>query len=206
MFDRAIQRAAELTRESDTLTVVTADHSHVFTFGGNTPRGNPIFGKFWLLDQFTNGDDNLQGAQVKFNNMNCWHLGLAPKKADDRMPFTSILYANGPGYVHINGTRENITMVDYCKYKLMSFRCTVALICADVPADTVTWCGYSWFSWKAKIKQCVCGFHCAAVCTDLNMDTITILLSIQKRSSSSPPCSALFTLIGAWVCIHDINS
>lgn len=44
MFDEAIQRAAQLTRESDTLTVVTADHSHVFTFGGNTPRGNPIFG------------------------------------------------------------------------------------------------------------------------------------------------------------------
>ncbi|XP_029684753.1 alkaline phosphatase, intestinal, tandem duplicate 1 isoform X1 [Takifugu rubripes] len=82
MFDRAIQRAAQLTRESDTLTVVTADHSHVFTFGGNTPRGNPIF-------------------------------GLAPKNADDGMPFTSILYANGPGYIHVNGSRENITMVDY---------------------------------------------------------------------------------------------
>lgn len=46
MFDQAIRRAAQLTRESDTLTVVTADHSHVFTFGGNTPRGNPIFGMF----------------------------------------------------------------------------------------------------------------------------------------------------------------
>ncbi|KAG7217535.1 hypothetical protein INR49_021462 [Caranx melampygus] len=92
MFDRAIERAAQLTRENDTLTVVTADHSHVFTFGGNTPRGNPIF-------------------------------GLAPKKADDKMPFTSILYANGPGYVHINGTRGNITMVDFCEYKLMPFRC-----------------------------------------------------------------------------------
>ena len=44
MFDQAVHRAAQLTRESDTLTVVTADHSHVFTFGGNTPRGNPIFG------------------------------------------------------------------------------------------------------------------------------------------------------------------
>lgn len=50
MFDRAIQRASELTSESDTLTVVTADHSHVFTFGGNTPRGNPIFGS--LLSVF----------------------------------------------------------------------------------------------------------------------------------------------------------
>lgn len=49
MFDQAIHRAAQLTRESDTLTVVTADHSHVFTFGGNTPRGNPIFGNEQIL-------------------------------------------------------------------------------------------------------------------------------------------------------------
>lgn len=44
MFDRAVHRASQLTEESETLTIVTADHSHVFTFGGNTPRGNPIFG------------------------------------------------------------------------------------------------------------------------------------------------------------------
>lgn len=49
MFDRAVQRASELTKESETLTVVTADHSHVFTFGGNTPRGNPIFGELHNL-------------------------------------------------------------------------------------------------------------------------------------------------------------
>uniref|UniRef100_A0AAQ4Q6X2 Alkaline phosphatase n=1 Tax=Gasterosteus aculeatus aculeatus TaxID=481459 RepID=A0AAQ4Q6X2_GASAC len=99
MFDRAIQRAAQLTREHDTLTVVTADHSHVFTFGGNTPRGNPIF-------------------------------GLAPKNADDKMPFTSLLYANGPGYVHINGTRGNITMVDYYDEEYMQQ--------AAVPLDVET--------------------------------------------------------------------
>lgn len=44
MFDRAVRRASQLTEESETLTIVTADHSHVFTFGGNTLRGNPIFG------------------------------------------------------------------------------------------------------------------------------------------------------------------
>ncbi|NWS19872.1 PPBN protein, partial [Pachyramphus minor] len=44
MLDRAVARAGELTSPSDTLTVVTADHSHVFTFGGSTPRGNSIFG------------------------------------------------------------------------------------------------------------------------------------------------------------------
>ncbi|XP_037326161.2 intestinal-type alkaline phosphatase-like [Pungitius pungitius] len=43
-FDRAIGRAAELTSELDTLTVVTADHSHVFAFGGNSARGNPVLG------------------------------------------------------------------------------------------------------------------------------------------------------------------
>ncbi|KAL6454947.1 hypothetical protein MHYP_G00366110, partial [Metynnis hypsauchen] len=99
MFDKTVQRASELTKESETLTVVTADHSHVFTFGGNTPRGNPIF-------------------------------GLAPKKADDRLPFTSILYANGPGYVHVNGTRANVSAVDYFDEEYMQQ--------AAVPLDAET--------------------------------------------------------------------
>uniref|UniRef100_A0AAY4EWN3 alkaline phosphatase n=1 Tax=Denticeps clupeoides TaxID=299321 RepID=A0AAY4EWN3_9TELE len=43
-FDRAIARAAELTSELDTLTVVTADHSHVFSFGGHSVRGNSPLG------------------------------------------------------------------------------------------------------------------------------------------------------------------
>ncbi|XP_077964411.1 intestinal-type alkaline phosphatase [Gasterosteus aculeatus] len=43
-FDRAIGRAAELTSELDTLTVVTADHSHVFAFGGHSARGNSVLG------------------------------------------------------------------------------------------------------------------------------------------------------------------
>uniref|UniRef100_A0A667XGM2 alkaline phosphatase n=1 Tax=Myripristis murdjan TaxID=586833 RepID=A0A667XGM2_9TELE len=43
-LDRAIGRAAELTSELDTLSVVTADHSHVFAFGGHSARGNSVFG------------------------------------------------------------------------------------------------------------------------------------------------------------------
>ncbi|NXF83214.1 PPBI phosphatase, partial [Sclerurus mexicanus] len=43
-FDRAIERAGVLTDEAETLTVVTADHSHVFSFGGYTLRGSSIFG------------------------------------------------------------------------------------------------------------------------------------------------------------------
>ncbi|NXG81059.1 PPBI phosphatase, partial [Baryphthengus martii] len=43
-FDRAIEKAGTLTDEAETLTVVTADHSHVFSFGGYTLRGSSIFG------------------------------------------------------------------------------------------------------------------------------------------------------------------
>ncbi|NXP80886.1 PPBI phosphatase, partial [Ramphastos sulfuratus] len=43
-FDWAIDRAGVLMDEADTLTVVTADHSHVFSFGGYTLRGSSIFG------------------------------------------------------------------------------------------------------------------------------------------------------------------
>ncbi|XP_051482783.1 intestinal-type alkaline phosphatase-like isoform X2 [Apus apus] len=43
-FDWAIERAGNLTNEEETLTVITADHSHVFSFGGYTLRGSSIFG------------------------------------------------------------------------------------------------------------------------------------------------------------------
>lgn len=43
-MDRAIGMAGLMTSVHDTMTVVTADHSHVFTFGGYTQRGSSIFG------------------------------------------------------------------------------------------------------------------------------------------------------------------
>ncbi|XP_023697406.1 alkaline phosphatase-like [Paramormyrops kingsleyae] len=82
-MDRAILRAALLTSQHDTLTVVTADHSHVFNFGGYTRRGNPIFGLAPMLSDV------------------------------DQKPFTSILYGNGPGYKLVNGGRENVSTIDY---------------------------------------------------------------------------------------------
>ncbi|KAI4878349.1 hypothetical protein NFI96_033698 [Prochilodus magdalenae] len=82
-MDRAIGRASLLTSQHETLTVVTADHSHVFNFGGYTVRGNSIF-------------------------------GLAPMVSDiDQKPFTSILYGNGPGFKLVNGSRVNVSTVDY---------------------------------------------------------------------------------------------
>uniref|UniRef100_A0A8C5QDD1 Alkaline phosphatase n=1 Tax=Leptobrachium leishanense TaxID=445787 RepID=A0A8C5QDD1_9ANUR len=80
-LDKAVSRAGELTTESDTLTVVTADHSHVLSFGGYTDRGNSI-------------------------------LGLAPLRANDFKPYTSLLYANGPGFKIENGGRADISNID----------------------------------------------------------------------------------------------
>lgn len=43
-FSKAIQKAADLTNEEDTLIVVTADHAHTLSYGGYAERGNDIFG------------------------------------------------------------------------------------------------------------------------------------------------------------------
>lgn len=115
MFDRAVLRASQLTKKSETLTIVTADHSHVFTFGGNTPRGNPIFGVTLRLVLMFTFVRNKDVVVIVWGFCIFFFKGLAPKNADDRLPFTSILYANGPGYVHVNGTRANVSAVDYCK-------------------------------------------------------------------------------------------
>ena len=45
MFDEAIGEALKLVREEDTMIVATADHSHTFSLGGNSMRGNPVYGR-----------------------------------------------------------------------------------------------------------------------------------------------------------------
>ncbi|NXS61940.1 PPBI phosphatase, partial [Brachypteracias leptosomus] len=62
-FDRAIEKAGTLTDETQTLTVVTADHSHVFSFGGYTLRGSSIFG---LAP--SKASDNLKYTSILYGN------------------------------------------------------------------------------------------------------------------------------------------
>jgi len=73
-FAAAVQAAMDKTNPADTLIIVTADHSHVFTIGGYPQRGNPILG-------LTQG------------------VGAAGPEHDALgMPYTTLNYANGPGY------------------------------------------------------------------------------------------------------------
>lgn len=85
----AVQAASEMTNEADTLILVTADHAHTLTFGGYPARGNPILGK----------------------------VSTDPGSADGYtldatgLPYTTLGYANGPGYAGATG-RPDLSGVD----------------------------------------------------------------------------------------------
>ncbi|XP_055706981.1 membrane-bound alkaline phosphatase-like [Phlebotomus papatasi] len=74
-FAEAVRLATELTNSRDTLIIVTADHSHTMTISGYAQRGNNIL------------DFNTQKSNV------------------DNLPYTTLMYANGPGAT----TRTNFT-------------------------------------------------------------------------------------------------
>ena len=72
-FDDAIGHALNVISKEDTLLIVTADHSHTFTIGGNAFRGNKIYGltsKNWPERKNT---------------------------SDINLTYTSLLYGTGPG-------------------------------------------------------------------------------------------------------------
>lgn len=77
-FDAAIARADEMTKDDETLLLVTADHSHVMTIAGYASRGNPIL------------------AVVRGNDRRGDPTGQ-PTMAGDERPYTTIGYGNGRG-------------------------------------------------------------------------------------------------------------
>ena len=59
-FARAVQYAVENTDPAETLIMVTADHSHVFTIAGYPKRGNDILGL--VVPPKGNGEDGGDGV------------------------------------------------------------------------------------------------------------------------------------------------
>lgn len=73
-FAAAIEAAAKRTSAEDTLILVTADHSHVFTMAGYPRRGNPILGK--VVSPWSD----------------------EPSLDADGKPYTTLGYINGRGF------------------------------------------------------------------------------------------------------------
>jgi alkaline phosphatase len=73
-FAKAIEEAVKNTNPEETLIIVTADHSHVFTIAGYPKRGNPILGKVVAVGS------------------------TEPSLAKDNMPYTTLGYTNGKGF------------------------------------------------------------------------------------------------------------
>lgn len=78
-LDEAVATAVAKSNESETLILVTADHSHTLTFAGYPTRGNPILG-------LTVSNDGQGFAES------------TPAKDALGLPYTTLAYTNGPGY------------------------------------------------------------------------------------------------------------
>lgn len=85
-FANAVQVAMNNTNPDETLIIVTADHSHVFTIAGYPKRGNPILGKVV----------NVGSDEVAL--------------ASDDLPYTTVGYTNGRGYRNL-GNETNADAV-----------------------------------------------------------------------------------------------
>jgi len=79
-FNRAVEAALQRVDLDETLVLVTADHSHVFTMGGYPTRGNPILG-------------------LVVNNDSRGEPLDEPALAADGQPYTTLGYYNGPGAI-----------------------------------------------------------------------------------------------------------
>ncbi|WP_076407922.1 alkaline phosphatase [Shewanella sp. UCD-KL12] len=78
-LSEAVRVAMEKTSTKDTLLMVTADHSHVFTIAGYPTRGNPILG-------LVKGNDS-SGISAVTNSTDA-----------NGLPYTTVGYTNGRGY------------------------------------------------------------------------------------------------------------
>ncbi|WP_159821883.1 alkaline phosphatase [Colwellia sp. 20A7] len=81
-FAKAVQAAVDATSQEDTLIIVTADHSHVFTIAGYPKRGNPILGKVVGIGE------------------------TEASLASDDMPYTTVGYTNGLGYRNLGAETD----------------------------------------------------------------------------------------------------
>jgi alkaline phosphatase len=92
-LSNAVRAAVKRVNLDDTLIIVTADHSHTFVIQGYPMRGNNILG---LVREV--GPDGRPEADVTRDKQG--------------KPFTTLSYANGPGYKATAAGRPDLSKVD----------------------------------------------------------------------------------------------
>jgi alkaline phosphatase len=100
-FANAVQVALDNTNARKTTIIVTADHSHVFTIAGSPKRGNPILGKV------------ISTGETEY------------ALAEDDLPFTTLGYANGPGFRDLG---DDVTDADAARGPGISGRVDLTLV------------------------------------------------------------------------------
>lgn len=96
-LSNAVRTARSKINLDDTLIIVTADHSHVFTIAGYPARGNNILGLVMEVGE----DGKIQEE---------------PATDVNKKPYTTLGYANGSGYIageRQDLTQEQVTNPDY---------------------------------------------------------------------------------------------
>ncbi len=88
-FAAAVQAAVDSTDPEETLILVTADHSHVFTIAGYPKRGNPILGKVVSV-----------GSEEAAT-------------ASDDLPYTTLGYTNGLGHQDLGAETNSDAIYSY---------------------------------------------------------------------------------------------
>jgi len=110
-MDDAVAQVVKMTSSDDTLIVVSADHSHAFSFGGYSKRGQSI------LSVVENPYDD------EYKNLD---------KTGNR--FTILSYGNGPGFTRLED-RVNLTVnSNYygLYYKCLVIQCLITLVYSNI--------------------------------------------------------------------------
>ena len=93
---RAVETALKKVNLDDTLVMVTADHSHVFTMGGYPTRGNPILGL--VIENDGTGKPNLE-----------------PARAEDGSTYRTVQYANGIGAIASLAAARSLSRIAFTR-------------------------------------------------------------------------------------------
>jgi len=98
-FDKAIAAAVQAVDLRETLIIVTADHSHVFTIAGYTLR--PRSEVPYPLQPCAGSNYGALAGNGILDLVYDWNAsgGCAePSKDSNGVPYTALVYGNGPGY------------------------------------------------------------------------------------------------------------